>query len=518
MAPKTTDPSTMEKERAELESVLRSALFVRSPALAHLLSYLCAKVFAGEAAQIKEYSIAIDVFGRAETFDQDLDSIVRVQANRLRKRLAEFYNVEGAGHPLQIVIPVGQYIPAFQERTAQTAPREAEQHVVEKAPPANKVWTAHIPRIWLVAASLGLIALLGMGGFFLRQELQLRPATSTAMANESPPEVPAGLPVGDEVRILAGATRGYVDRSGKVWSPDAHFSGGTAVRSAAAYIWRTQDPTIYRTSRQGEFSYNIPLRAGTYELHLHFAEMFYGPEDSGGGEGSRMMRVTANGKPLLTDFDVVADAAGGRTADVRVFTDVTPAADGLLHLNFASVEGGRAMVSAIELLPATAGQMRPVRIIARDMPYYSDDSRWWSADTYFKGGQLRTTAETAGGTDDSEFYSSERWGHFSYAIPAPPGKYRVTLYFIEHHARAGQGQPGPSPMHAATRLFSVFCNRKLLLRDLDILKEAGGNQPMVRQFAGLEPNAQGKLLLEFVPSDGYATVSAIEVVPSRRAP
>lgn len=508
MAPKTIEPSTMEKERTELESVLQSALFVRSPALAHLLSYLCAKVFAGEAAQIKEYSIAVDVFGRAESFDQDLDSIVRVQANRLRKRLAEFYRGEGAGHPLQIAIPVGQYIPAFQERKAST---ETEQHVPEEG--ASKGWGLHIPRVWVIAASLGLIALVGGAGFFVRHRLQPRPAASAAPPSESPRDLPAGLPVGNEVRILAGATRGYVDRSGKTWSPDAHFSGGTAVRSGGGYIWRTQDPSIYRTSRQGEFSYHIPLRAGTYQLHLHFAETFYGPEDSGGGEGSRMMQITANGKPLLTDFDVFADAAGGRTADVRVFTSIMPGNDGLLHLDFSSVEGGRAMVSAIELLPAAAGQMRPVRIAARDMPYYSDDSRWWSADTYFKGGQLRTSAEAAGGTDDPDFYSSERWGHFSYAIPAPPGKYRVTLYFIEHHARAGQGQSGPSPTHATMRLFNVFCNHKLLLRDLNILKEAGGNQPLVKQFAGLEPNAQGKLLLEFVPTNGYATVSAIEVVP-----
>lgn len=171
------------------------------------------------------------------------------------------------------------------------------------------------------------------------------------------------------------------------------------------------------------------------------------------------------------------------------------------------------MVSAIELLPGIQGRMRPARIVAKDMPYYSDDSRWWSADRYFKGGQLRATEETAAGTDDPEFYSVERWGHFSYAIPVVPGKYRVTLYFIEHGPSANRGESSSPVDSAAMRVFDVSCNHKLLLHDLNIQKEVGRNHPLVKKFSGLEPNAQGKLLLEFVPIEGYATVSAIEVVP-----
>ena len=211
---------------------------------------------------------------------------------------------------------------------------------------------------------------------------------------------------------------------------------------------------------------------------------------------------------------VLADAGGRRTADVRVFINISPAADGLLHLNFSSVKGGRAMVSAIELLPGIGGQLRPVRIVARDVPYYSDDSRWWSADMYFKNGQLRETEQTVTGTDDPELYTSERWGHFSYAIPVAPGKYAVSLYFIERSFRAAHRQEPADPgASSGMRLFNVFCNRKLLLRDVNILEEVGENRPLVRKFTGLEPNAQGELLLEFVPTRDYATVSAIEVVP-----
>ena len=504
----TAESSTLEKERAELQAVLGSAPFARAPTLAHLLAYLCEKMLAGEGDHIKEYSIAVDVFGRRDTFDQDVDSIVRVQANRLRKRLAEYYAGEGAGHRLHIIIPVGQYVPAFQEEAVASCPLEDEQSEA----PATVAPVA--PRIALMLGTIGLLVLLAGAGFLawhLRQSRAMSAPKPKAVATD---EIAVGLPVGDEIRILAGATHAFVDRSGKAWSADTYFSGGSVVRAGAAYIRRTQDPTIYRMSRQGDFRYDIPLKPGTYELHLHFAETFYGPEDGGGGEGSRVMAVTANGKALLTDFDVLADADGARIADVRVFTDVHPAVDGMLHLIFSSLRGGRAMVSAIELLPGVPGQLRPVRLVTRDVPYYSDNSRWWSADTYFQGGQMRSTEQAAVGTDDPELYATERWGHFSYAIPVASGKYAVTLYFVERHPGADHGQPSADPGSSfRVRRFNVFVNRKLVLHDLNILEEVGENRALVRTFTGLQPNAQGKLLLEFEPTSDYATVSAIEVVP-----
>src|SRR5271169_1490568 len=93
--PITAETVSWEAERAELQAVLQSHLFTRSPTLTHLLSYLCEKTFAGESAQIKEYSVGLDVFDRLDSFDQDTDSIVRVQANRLRKRLSDYYASEG---------------------------------------------------------------------------------------------------------------------------------------------------------------------------------------------------------------------------------------------------------------------------------------------------------------------------------------------------------------------------------------------------------------------------------------
>jgi hypothetical protein len=328
--------------------------------------------------------------------------------------------------------------------------------------------------------------------------------------------LPVGLPVGEELRIVAGASRAYVDRAGKSWNPDAYFSGGKAVRSPAQHIWRTQDSSIYRSSRQGDFSYDIPLKNGTYELRLHFAETFYGPEEiGGGGEGSRIMTVRANGNPLLHEFDVALDAGGSRTADVKVFTGISPAQDGKLHLTFSSTRGGRAMLSAIEILPGLPDQQRPVRLVARDVPYYSDDSRWWGPDNYFKGGQISTSDQPVTNEDDPELFETERWGQVSYAIPVAPGSYTATFYFVERRFDATNRDRygGVEPAGPGGRLFSVFCNGKVILRDLDLIKLGGENHPIIRKVTGLPPNAQGKLLLEFVPTRSYATVSAIEVLP-----
>jgi hypothetical protein len=506
------EPVSADAERAELEAVLASPRFARSPALAHFLSYLCEKKFSGDADRIKEYAIALEVFGRPSSFDQDSDSIVRVQANRLRKRLAEYYGSEGAGHTLQIAIPIGQYVPVFQR----VPPPEI---AVSVQPPRIITGKTRIPSqyAWLVFAAIVLCAMVG----FLFVRPRERPGPQVQSTRTQPQtqivEQPSGLPVGDEVRVLAGSSRSYVDRAGKLWSPDTHFTGGAAMRSSVQHIWRTQDPSIYRSSRQGEFRYDIPLKPGTYELRLHFAETFYGPEEiGGGGEGSRMMAARANGKILVDNFDVVLDSGGSRTADVKVFTGISPDQDGQLHLSFSSSRGGSAMLSAIEILPGLRRGLRPVRISMRDIPYYSNDSRWWGPDNYFKAGQLSSTDEPAIDDDDPEMYETERWGHFSYAIPVVPGRYAATFYFIEHRFdsanrdRFGETLSGDRANEG--RLFSVFCNGKVILRDVDLIKEAGGNRPLVRKVTGLDANPQGKLLLEFVPSRRYATVTAIEVV------
>src|SRR5438270_2556059 len=101
------------QERSEVDAVLRSGLFEKAPRLEKFFSYICRLHFEGRADQIKEYSIALEALGRSSDFDPKKDSIVRVEAHRLRKRLEEYYSGPGTDDPVQIVIPNGQYRPQF---------------------------------------------------------------------------------------------------------------------------------------------------------------------------------------------------------------------------------------------------------------------------------------------------------------------------------------------------------------------------------------------------------------------
>ncbi len=501
-------------QRAELQAVLRSQDFVRAPRLAHLLSYLCEKLFAGEAHQIKEYSIALEVFNRAPSFDQESDSIVRVEANRLRKRLADYYSGAGASHALQITIPVGQYVPRFELR--RTAPEEREL----AAPPESAfVQNSRKGLPWFIGAGIAGLVIAAVGTTYMltrhRVEERTTAPTNGAQLQADSPDGHFGPPAGEEIRILAGASRSLVDHAGKLWSADVGFTGGAAVKSSVLHIGRTLESGFYRTSRQGQFRYDIPLKAGLYELRLHFAETVYGPDATGtGGEGNRLMTVKANGQTLLKHFDVVGDAGASGMADVKVFGGLQPASDGTVHLEFSGEDGRPAMVSAIEILPGLKGHIRPVRVLARQSPYYSNDSHWWSPDNYFEGGQLATYAQEVTGTDDPELYETERWGNFSYAVPVTPGRYSVVLHFAARHSRPGE--PTSETADLVSNVFNVFCNGRALLSNFNVVSEAGKTDVVVKRFSGMEPNAQGKLLLSFVPVVGHATLVGLEVLPERK--
>ena len=67
----------------------------------------------GRSEKIKAYTIATEVFGRGKDFDPQLDSIVRIEAGRLRRSLEHFYLTEGINDPVRISIPKGSYVPVF---------------------------------------------------------------------------------------------------------------------------------------------------------------------------------------------------------------------------------------------------------------------------------------------------------------------------------------------------------------------------------------------------------------------
>ena len=102
------------EERAELERVLSHPELSRSVSLVRFLGYICQKYFEERCGEIREHSIAVEALGRKEsTFDSQIDPIVRVTARALRKKLRDYYDHDGVNDPLEIVIPLGRYIPQF---------------------------------------------------------------------------------------------------------------------------------------------------------------------------------------------------------------------------------------------------------------------------------------------------------------------------------------------------------------------------------------------------------------------
>jgi hypothetical protein len=487
--------------RGELTRLLESAAFKGSKRCRDFLKHVVEQTMTGPGESLKERSIGIDLFQLAPDFDPGQHTIVRVTANEVRKKLAQQYLAEnGAPHPVQIELPPGSYRAEFkwEEPVPSARPRPRRRLAL------------------LSAAALVLVAC----AFALWRWSAAAPGSAEGKATTAS-SAAAATPAGTStLRMIAGASDSYVDRSGRTWTPDRFFNGGSVLVRPAERILRTLDPDLYRHLRQGDFRYDIPLDPGNYELHLHFAETgladFISAESS--GEGQRLFQVTADGKPLLELFDVVADAAGPNIADERVFRNISPAADGMLHLAFTATRG-RAMLSGIELLPVSPGKVRPVRIRAGWTASWQDSTgRQWQADSYFIGGNaLVRTTNPARAADsispDMAVYSSERWGHFSYAIPVAEGRYRVTLRFCEgHYGRRNTGVGG-----LGSRVFDVYSNGVALLQDFDIFKEAGGEgRPLDRTFSGVRPTAQGKIVLTFVPKKGMACVNGIEVEDEAR--
>src|ERR1035438_478329 len=108
-----TDLNASEIEHKELEWLLTSGVLGRSHNLAQVLKFICEKHFEGQASQITEHALAVEALGRRSDFNPQVDTIVRVTAHQLRKRLQEIYAGPGASRPVQVHIPTGQYAPSF---------------------------------------------------------------------------------------------------------------------------------------------------------------------------------------------------------------------------------------------------------------------------------------------------------------------------------------------------------------------------------------------------------------------
>ena len=102
-----------DKIRSELQRILSSRHFDASERNRRFLQYVVEETLLGRGERIKAYNVATLVFGRDDSFDPQLDPVVRMEARRLRRSLERFYLVDGGMAGLQIAMPKGGYVPKF---------------------------------------------------------------------------------------------------------------------------------------------------------------------------------------------------------------------------------------------------------------------------------------------------------------------------------------------------------------------------------------------------------------------
>jgi len=134
-----------EAIRDQLQRILQSAEFRASDKQRKFLSFIVDETLEGRASQLKGYTVAVAVYGRSESFDPQVDPIVRVEAGRLRRALERYYLTAGKNDPVHINIPKGGYIPTFQ--TVLTAPSGAQRRASERenSAPAAELSIAVMP-------------------------------------------------------------------------------------------------------------------------------------------------------------------------------------------------------------------------------------------------------------------------------------------------------------------------------------------------------------------------------------
>jgi len=117
------DPAAV---REQVERLVAHPLFANSKRYPALLAYVVEQTLLGNASDLKERSIGIEVFGRSPSYDANADPIVRITAGEVRKRLSQYYYDASHAGELVLELPIGSYIPVFHPPDAPAEPAPLE--------------------------------------------------------------------------------------------------------------------------------------------------------------------------------------------------------------------------------------------------------------------------------------------------------------------------------------------------------------------------------------------------------
>ena len=158
------------KVREQLERLLAHPLFSNSKRYPALLAYTVEQTLLGNAGELKERSIAVEVFGRVPTYDANADPVVRITAGEVRKRLTQYYYDPTHREELIIELPTGSYVPLFRgperlplapEPVAEIPETTVELTTPTPVPAVRPWW-----RWWMSAAIVVLLAASAATGWF----------------------------------------------------------------------------------------------------------------------------------------------------------------------------------------------------------------------------------------------------------------------------------------------------------------------------------------------------------------
>ncbi len=148
MAVTRTLPTASSAFSQQIDRIIKSHSLRGSEALCKLLCYLAKQSLENPEAPLKEYQIATEVFGRND-FDPQSDSSIRVQAGRLRVKLAEYYATEGANDSIVVKVPKGSYHLLFETRPIASN----QQPLPSREEPLPAAAEAGVPARWRVAGT-----------------------------------------------------------------------------------------------------------------------------------------------------------------------------------------------------------------------------------------------------------------------------------------------------------------------------------------------------------------------------
>ena len=114
--PFAQDLETVSLVRDALDHICEDPLFVDTTRMKRFLRYVVEEALEGRGNRLKGYAVGLEVFDKPEDFDPQLDTIVRVQAGQLRRRLNLYYSERGRDSQVRITIPKGSYAPVFEIR------------------------------------------------------------------------------------------------------------------------------------------------------------------------------------------------------------------------------------------------------------------------------------------------------------------------------------------------------------------------------------------------------------------